>query len=374
MINSRWALPVLLLISSCASELEHFNTSLPNLCLRSDGSISTSYVVERNGMAELMFDGNIIASGDDWIVNWADFPLIVEYAPGNLAASYLIETDRASFAYDIELILSSDDGKTWSAPVSPHTDSTLTEHGFVAMAGVGEDLMVIWLDGRNYAEGKDIMELRGALLDSSGEILEQYLIDDNVCSCCGTDMIRFGDELLLVYRDRTPEEVRDISLVHFDFASGTWGETEAINNDNWVIAGCPVNGPAIDVLGDEVFVSWYTVLDGEPTVFVTLGDGVEFATPQKVNTEYTLGRTDIAALGDGRSAISWLEGEGDEVYLKVRDLLGGSLGNPRTVTKMNGSRASGFPKMKVQDEELVLVNTSIFEGNKSRVETHRISH
>lgn len=371
MMNSRWPLSLILLLVSC--DLQHLNTSLPNICERTDGTLSTSYVREYDGVAELWLDEKMIASGEDWIVNWADFPLVVEYAPEKLAASYLVETDRASFAYDIELILSSDDGETWSSPVSPHTDNTLTEHGFVSMAGVGEDLMVIWLDGRNYASGKDIMELRGALLSSSGKILYQYLIDDNVCSCCGTDMVILGESLLLVYRDRTPAEVRDINIVHFDFASSAWSAPSSLHDDNWVIAGCPVNGPAIDVLGNEVYVSWYSVIEGEPTVLVTTGDGVEFAPPQKVNTQYTLGRTDIVALGDGRATISWMEGEGDEVCLRVRELSNGALGDPRTVTKMDGSRASGFPKIKDQSEDLVLVNTSIFDGNKSRVETHRIS-
>jgi hypothetical protein len=315
----------------------------------------------------------MIASGEGWIVNWADFPLIVQYAPEKLAASYLVETDRANFAYDIELILSSDDGNTWTAPITPHTDGTLTEHGFVSMAGVGEDLMVIWLDGRNYASGKDIMELRGALLSPSGEILDQYLIDDNVCSCCGTDMIQFGDELLLVYRDRSPEEVRDISIVHYDFTARSWSDPSPVHDDNWVIAGCPVNGPTIDAQHDKVFISWYTVLDDAPTVLVTTGDGTSFSPPQQVNTEYTLGRTDIVALSHHRAAISWIEGEGAEVHLKVRDLNDGALSTPRSVTKIDGSRSSGFPKMKKIDGDLLLISTDIFDGNKSQVETHIIS-
>ncbi|MGY8917508.1 MAG: hypothetical protein ACKVJ6_04485, partial [Flavobacteriales bacterium] len=171
------------------------NSSVPNLHIGPDSNMYTSWTREYpDGNSELVFSSGIdpttrtIASGYDWVVNWADFPTMMRFGSENLVANYLVETDRATFAYDIKLTISNDGGDTWGEAFSPHIDSTITEHGFVSLVAVGEDsFMAVWLDGSKYSQGLDIMELRGALINSEGEIIQSYLIDDNVCSCCATD-------------------------------------------------------------------------------------------------------------------------------------------------------------------------------------------
>jgi len=375
----------------------NYHSSVPNICLTNDGKLLITEVREfKDGLSELWLlqDGHesVIAQGTDWIVNWADFPTILGYGDEgeNLVASYLVETDPDLFAYDVRLVMSSDGGKSWSDPLCPHNDATVTEHGFVSMVAVRDDaFMVVWLDGRNYAEleggnnMQDQMQLRAALISSSGVIEDEFLIDPNVCSCCGTDIVATPGGISVVYRDRHAGELRDISLSRYEFTTGQWTEPQTVHNDGWVIAGCPVNGPAIDAHGDRVIISWYTESNRTPTVLAShsIDGGLTFSTPLKINSEYTQGRVDAVLLDDHSAALSWMEGEIGEVNLKTciykfsnghgdghgQAYQAAVISSTETVTPVNGSRASGFPKMKKQSpehgdpetEELVFVFTHL---------------
>ena len=377
----------------------NYHSSVPNMCETYLGGVLTTEVREYEGGFSklwLIREGqeSLIAQGSDWIVNWADFPTILSFGKNgdNLVASYLVESDPEIFAYDVRLVLSNDGGETWSNPICPHKDGTVTEHGFVSLVEVRDDaFMAVWLDGRNYADleedknpnknnknpNQDQMELRAALINSSGVIEEEFIIDSNVCSCCGTDIASTPGGISVVYRDRIEGEVRDISLSRYEFSTGQWTEPQNVHNDGWVIAGCPVNGPAIDAREESVVVCWYTEIDGTPAVLAShsINGGLTFSTPVKINSEYTQGRLDAVLLDDNSATLSWMEGEIGEVHLKVCEYKFGneqaaSLSPSIIVTALNGSRASGFPKMKKKSaehgDELVFVYTHLSIDEESQ--------
>src|SRR5262245_43043478 len=92
------------------------------------------------------------ASGDNWFANWADVPSVFRSDGGALVAQWLETTDAASEAYDLRLSVSQDEGRTWSAPASPHHDGTKTQHGFASLFQVaGGGFGLVWLDGRTMA-------------------------------------------------------------------------------------------------------------------------------------------------------------------------------------------------------------------------------
>ncbi|MDQ3804043.1 MAG: glycoside hydrolase, partial [Acidobacteriota bacterium] len=74
-----------------------------------------------------------VAEGDNWFVNWADFPSLAALPDGSLAAHWLARSGPGVYAYDVKIARSADGGKTWSKPFTPHRDGTPTEHGFVSM-------------------------------------------------------------------------------------------------------------------------------------------------------------------------------------------------------------------------------------------------
>ena len=101
---------------------------------------------------------------------------------------------------------STDGGVTWGEPWRPHEDAEKGEHRLrltlFPLADGGSGL--VWLDGRRFAAGEEVMTLRARTLDASGAPLEEMLVDDAICDCCQTDAAQTARGVVVVYRDRTP--------------------------------------------------------------------------------------------------------------------------------------------------------------------------
>ena len=313
---------------------------------------------------------NEISQGDNWFVNWADFPSMSTFGQGSIASHFLVQSGEDTYAYDVNVSISNDQGETWSNPISPHTDSTLTEHGFVSLVPYKDKVLAVWLDGRNYAliqESDTVpsnqMTLRSAVIDKNGQLSEELLIDNRVCSCCQTDASLSSTGPVLVYRDRTETEIRDISVVRL--RNGKWTEPQSVFNDNWEINGCPVNGPAIDIKGDVTAVAWYTQANGVPKIKVAFSknDGESFDHAVVISDSNPAGRVDLIVLEDGDALISWLETASGEATVKacrVND--DGALSKSFIVAQSSESRSSGFPKMVMKNDTVYFAWTEIGEA------------
>jgi len=61
---------------------------------------------------------------------------------------------------------------------------------------------------------------------------------------------------VIVYPDRSPEEVRDIAVVR-QTAAG-WSKPQLLHADGWKIAGCPVIGPQADARRKRIALAWFS--------------------------------------------------------------------------------------------------------------------
>lgn len=244
-----------------------------------------------------------VTASDQLFVNWADIPSVAAFPDGTLAVHWLQDNGRTAYAYDFTVALSDDGGETWGRAQTPHRDGRSVQHGFATLLPVTTDkLMAIWLDGRQYGladldsesgGNPNEMQLRAAMVGSNGVIGEEMLIDARACTCCQTSAAVAGDgSVLLVYRDRTSEEIRDISIVRFD--DGEWSAPVNVHEDGWQISGCPVNGPAIDAEGELAVVAWFTAPDDIPAVYVSFSEnaGVTFGDAFPIGGEDVAGRVD----------------------------------------------------------------------------------
>ncbi|MBL4653218.1 MAG: hypothetical protein JKY53_10205 [Flavobacteriales bacterium] len=316
-----------------------------------------------------------ILEGNNWVVNWADFPSLTQFGENSLVINFLEMTDEATFAYDVKLAISNDGGKTWGESFAPHKDNTKTEHGFVSLVKYGENqFMAIWLDGRKYdsEEEPDEMTLRSAIINQDGSIDQEFVIDTRVCDCCATSAVTTSNGVSVVYRDRSDAEIRDIYASTFN--NGNWSEPIRISRDGWEINGCPVNGPAIESYENNTAVAWFTAANDNAKVNVAFSvESNKFTTPVAVNTTRTLGRVDVTYINKDKVAICWMEEENDIFYIKVRMVNSdgsGIMEEPIVVSKTEGSRSSGFPKMVKSDSYLVFSWTET--GETSVVKTAKI--
>ncbi|HSG63530.1 MAG TPA: sialidase family protein, partial [Gammaproteobacteria bacterium] len=69
-----------------------------------------------------------IAEGENWFINWADFPSVVPISESLWVAHWLVYREDYD-GYDSVVAISTDAGATWSEPTLLNTDGTPTEHG-----------------------------------------------------------------------------------------------------------------------------------------------------------------------------------------------------------------------------------------------------
>ncbi|PKL94537.1 MAG: hypothetical protein CVV18_08635, partial [Gammaproteobacteria bacterium HGW-Gammaproteobacteria-8] len=290
-----------------------------------------------------------IASGSDWFVNWADTPGLHPATDGSWTAHWLAKSADSTYAYDIELARSTDRGASWTRLPNPHRDGTNTEHGFVShFAEADGSLGLVWLDGRNtqasHAEhdhaGAGAMTLRsatiGMTIGTTGEVGASIELDSRVCDCCQTASAMTALGPVVVYRDRSADEIRDIAIVRR--VDGRWTEPTLIHADGWQISGCPVNGPALAADGYRVAAAWFTMAADTPTVKIAFSNdaGASFATPQEFSPGAAIGRVDLIRHGRGW-AMSWMEqteGQGRLQLARFND--DGSLLDRRELTRLDG--------------------------------------
>lgn len=308
-------------------------------------------------------EATTVAEARRFFVNWADFPSVSPGPDGRLWAHWLERGPGGGYDYGVRIVHSSDGGASWSEPWTPHEDGTATEHGFVSTAVMDGHLGFLWLDGRRYASGPDgslatdEMALYFRAAGADGPAGPETLVDPRVCDCCQTDMALTDAGPVAVYRDRSPEEIRDIRIVHF--RDGAWGEGRIVHEDGWETGACPVNGPAVAAREDRVAVAWFTAAGGVPRVKVAFSDdaGVRFDDPVAVDGGNPAGRVDVLMLEDGAALVTWLERTGGEfAEVRIRRVeASGRAGEPVRVSRSSGERASGFPRMTRMADGAVLV-------------------
>ncbi len=320
-----------------------------------------------------------IATGNDWFVNWADTPHLARTADGALWAHWLRKSAAATYAYDIALVRSGDDGATWSKPVLVNDDGKPVEHGFVSLWPATPDAVgVAWLDGRNSAggghadHGRDMpggaMTLRAARFDANLRRSGDTQIDAMTCDCCQTDVALTSRGQLLVYRDRDADEIRDIAVTRGG-ATG-WSVPRPVHADRWTMPACPVNGPSVAARGEAAVVAWYTAPGDQPMLrLVRSADaGDTFAAPVTVDAGTALqGRVDVALDAHG-AWVLWVREEAGAQSLHLAryllDLQGVPARSQRIeVARIAGrGRATGFPQLALGTDAAYTVWTEVVDG------------
>ena len=266
-----------------------------------------------------------VVSDPKMFVNWADMPSVMPVDGSHWIAQWLTYSANLTYSYDVVVAQSFDGGMTWGAPVSAHTDGTPTEHGFVSMHRESDGVGLLWLDGRQTGGETTedpldtAMTLRAVTLTKDGDRLRRQMVDDAVCDCCQTDVAVSARGPIAVNRNRTGEEVRDIYVSRH--SNGRWSPGEPLHMDNWVIPGCPVNGPSISADGDFVAVAWFAAPDGLPLVRVLISTdgGRTFGKPVAIAAEKLSGYVGTALIDDRTLAVSWLaRGEDGLNMVRVR--------------------------------------------------------
>ncbi|NNL81667.1 MAG: exo-alpha-sialidase, partial [Flavobacteriaceae bacterium] len=194
------------------------------------------------------------------------------------------------------------------------------------------------------------------------------LIDERVCDCCQTAMAMTSNGPIIVYRDRSETEIRDI--YYSRFIDGKWTEPKAIYDDNWEIPGCPVNGPAVASNGKNIAVAWFSVNNdmAEVKIAFSENDGESFDLPIRVDYTKPLGRVDLLWLNEREVLLSWMDATADETSIMLQRLTqDGDKSNVFKVTSTSAERSSGFPRMVRLDDYVFITWTDIQDQTSIKV-------
>jgi hypothetical protein len=328
-------------------------------------------------------EARMIAQGNDWLVNWADFPSLTVMNNGALAAHWLVKSGEENYAYHVNIAFSTDGGNAWSAPMAPHTDGTPTEHGFVSLLSWEQDrVLAVWLDGRDHwykrasgdAEEAEHGEtsLRSAVIDVKGNRYDETELDARVCDCCQTGAGLTPEGAIVAYRDRSETEIRDIAIVCFE--NGQWSQPKSLFHDGWEINGCPVNGPSVATHGTQVAVAWYTAAHDTAKVKIIFSrdGGKTFGQPIRVDDGDPMGRVSAVLLSKHTALVCWMETVASSAEVRVRAVQSdGNMGKSIRVTPTSAARASGFPRMAFNGTDVVFAWTEA--SDEPVVRTARIN-
>ena len=363
------------------------NSAQPQLSASSRG-VLLSWIERTGDLATLKFsertasgwtDARTVASGRDWFVNWADVPSVMRLPNGTIVAHWLQKSGADTYAYDVRLSYSTDEGKTWAPSFIPHHDGTKSEHGFASLFPMGDGLGAIWLDGRNMKpaaghedhDGGGVMTVHFARFDRHWKQVEESAVDARVCECCPTAVTVTSEGVIAAFRDRSAAEIRDIYTSRL--VNGKWSEPAAVHADGWNIAACPVNGPALSASGRNVAASWFTVKNDQGQAYLAFSSdaGRTYGTPIRVDDGGSLGRVDVALVADGRAAIAtWIEFADQRSQFRVRRIdRSGARSAPVTIAGLAAGRASGYPRMALNGRELVFAWTESGAGGAMVIKT-----
>ncbi len=305
---------------------------------RAEGGADVFVVVSQDGGVSFRGPVRVNAVEGDARVGGELPPRVAITAPSNGrggptdppgAPEVVVAWGSRSDVTEIKVARSRDGGRRFEAAASVQAAGAKGDRGWHALAlDARGRAHVMWLDHRGLAtrattehdhhkSGPDMAQFSGlyyARPDTQGGSAERELTK-GVCYCCKTALATGADgRLYAAWRHVYPGNIRDIAFTTSRDEAGTFSPPSRVSRDEWEIAGCPDDGPAMAVGADEVVhLVWPTVIGGaEPQgalFYSSTRDGQTFTPRQRVPTlgSPKPGHPQIALASDGRLVIAWDE-------------------------------------------------------------------
>jgi hypothetical protein len=374
----RMAVMLLWCAAAVPAAAQHHNEPAPKGAARAE--LGASAVLDAEGAIWAVYkEGRhvMLARSDDAGATWGaakpvnavEEPVAAEgdsrpkIAAGTRGELYVTWTQPLPKPYTglIRFARSGDGGRTFSAPVTVHTDLREITHRFEAIA-VNRDgkVFVAWIDKRDGVDASP--PYRGAALyyavsDDGGRTFRgDFRVAHHSCECCRIALVPQEDgSVLAFWRHVFEPNIRDHATARLG-ADGRVGPVSRATFDDWRIDACPHHGPsmAMDSEG-KLHAVWFGGTPGKEGVrYGRLRDGsVE---GEMIVGGPTAAHADLAVSGRG-IAIAWKEFDGVRSQLKaLRSDDGGRTWRGVDLAQTGG--ASDQPKVLVKGGEfLVLWNT-----------------
>jgi hypothetical protein len=143
----------------------------------------------------------------------------------------------------------------------------------------------------------------------------------STCQCCPVSLaVRADGRIALAWRHIFPQAdgtvVRDNVAAFSHDGGSTWSPFTTINDDGWLMEGCPHSGPALATGPDgRLHVAWYTGRQDDAGVrFVREGSDETFEAPTSLVSEgfFPVTQPALDVAPDGTAWIAWDDQREDE--------------------------------------------------------------
>jgi hypothetical protein len=324
---------------------ENTDAAEPTLATARDGTAYVAWVEHReNKEADVMLahlDGEGQMKGAPVRVNpklgeataWRGDPPTVSVAPdGTLYVGWTARLANEGHGNDLYLSASRDQGQTFESPVKVNDDGKAVTHGMHSLAVAADGrVYVAWLDERNVvkpmAMGQGGTMQKMEHMESNREVFMAFSDDGGrsfsknqriakeACPCCKTALAAGAQGRVYAgWRQVLPGEFRHIAVAASEDGGKTFSSPVIVSDDRWMIAACPVSGPALSVGDDGALrVVWYT--EGEKAApglyWATSSDnGKTFSESRPLAKGRGRGTPLLLASGKSGAAVVWESNEG----------------------------------------------------------------
>jgi len=324
----------------------------PNWSLAPDGAAVFSWVEPAQGGLALRYavrrgntwsQATTVAANRKFFHHPAEMPEVIATSGGHWLAHWVEAPEDGSDA-EYVYVSSSADGTHWSMPVQAHKDHSAVQHGLASMiANPDGGASIFWLEALH---GEDEpTALKRTIVDASGKEVREEQLAPDVCGCCPTAVTKTSKGLLVAFRARSKENIRDIAVTRLE--SGKWSTPKIVNADGWEIEACPTNAAAVQAAGDHVAVAWFTGAQDMPRDLVAFSNdaGATFSKPVTLSTGHAFGYTSLALEEDGGAIVSWLEQDPAGAKVLVRRVAANGTPGPVVEVAKGGKMALGYPKL-----------------------------
>lgn len=376
--------------SSIAAQLDSLPGTCPNLTKDHKGNIVLSWVRNLDDSFSVLCyavsgDGGksftkpvVIPPSSNVHPHSENLPKILFKPSGDIMAVWGISNANAANKYSglVNYSQSFDNGKTWSEAMALVNDTASYDQRYsdIALLPNGE-IAIIWLDNR-VTTAPDGSALYFATTNGRNGFENEKLISQPCCECCRTDL--FMDKkknIHILYRGIIQDSIRD--MVHTVSVDGgkTFSEPKQINDDHWVLNGCPHTGPAMAENDEGLHFAWFTGGGKSGSFYTkTTDNGSSYIGYDSISH---VGRhPQLASLSKGELIIVWDEAVthlnqlNKRIGLQVRSAEGKNI-KTRFITPDN--LFSSYPVISPFDKSSSLIAYCKKEGEKNYIMYQRVT-
>ncbi|MFZ6052960.1 T9SS type A sorting domain-containing protein [Halocola ammonii] len=181
------------------------------------------------------------------------------------------ETSSAEGGNEIKICSSTDGGETFSNPQTVTENADLTRFSEITVDENGNPVVAYI----SFPESMDHHEWLVRTSSDFGSTFSEPALASGwssetteACDCCPASLIRSDNTLITLFRDNNS----DIRNIWAGFSSNS-GETFTagydVDQQNWEISACPASGPHGVIVGDTLYSSFMSGVEGPPRVFAS---------------------------------------------------------------------------------------------------------